>query len=49
MANSLVAVERNVICNAVKFLILHTQQPNGMFNEAGKVYHREMMVRALIS
>ncbi|KAM8771712.1 complement C3-like isoform 2-T2 [Acanthopagrus schlegelii] len=43
MANNLVAVERNVVCNAVKFLILHTQQPNGMFNEAGKVYHREMM------
>nr|ADM13620.1 complement component c3 [Sparus aurata] len=43
MANNLVAVQRNVICDAVKFLILKAQQPNGMFKEAGKVYHREMM------
>uniref|UniRef100_A0A671XQF0 Complement C3-like n=1 Tax=Sparus aurata TaxID=8175 RepID=A0A671XQF0_SPAAU len=43
MANNLVAVERNVVCDAVKFLILRALHPNGMFNEAGKVYHREMM------
>uniref|UniRef100_A0A671XQY5 Complement C3-like n=1 Tax=Sparus aurata TaxID=8175 RepID=A0A671XQY5_SPAAU len=44
MANNLVAVERNVVCDAVKFLILRALHPNGMFNEAGKVYHREMMI-----
>ena len=48
MANSLVAVQRNVICDAVKFLIIKAQQPDGMFREVGKVYHGEMIVRALI-
>ncbi len=48
MANSLVAVQANVICDAVKFLILNAQQPDGMFREVGKVYHGEMIVRALI-
>ncbi|XP_073327860.1 complement C3-like isoform X1 [Pagrus major] len=43
MANNLVAAKENVICDAVKFLILYAQQPNGMFNEVGKVSHREMM------
>ena len=49
MANGLVAVQRHVICDAVKFLILRAQQPDGMFREVGKVYHGEMIVRALIS
>ncbi|XP_028998601.1 complement C3-like [Betta splendens] len=43
MANSLVAVETNVICEAVKFLILNTQQPDGLFKEVGKMYHGEMI------
>lgn len=45
MANSLVAVPNNMICEAVKFLILNTQQPDGSFKEVGKVYHGEMIVR----
>lgn len=45
MANNLVAVPNNMICEAVKFLILHAQQPDGMFKEVGKVSHGEMIVR----
>lgn len=47
MARSLVAVSKDVICDAIRFLILRAQQPNGVFIEVGKVYHGEMMVRAL--
>uniref|UniRef100_A0A671YJU3 Complement C3-like n=1 Tax=Sparus aurata TaxID=8175 RepID=A0A671YJU3_SPAAU len=32
MANNLVAVQRHVICDAVKFLIIRAQQPDGMCN-----------------
>ncbi|MBO6031027.1 MAG: hypothetical protein J6Q22_06110, partial [Prevotella sp.] len=42
LANNLVAVQSNHICDAVKFLILNTQQPDGMFTEVGPVYHGEM-------
>ncbi|KAE8300822.1 Complement C3 Complement C3 beta chain Complement C3 alpha chain [Larimichthys crocea] len=38
MASSLVAVQDNIICDAVKFLILNAQQPGGMFIEVGQVY-----------
>lgn len=48
MSNQLVAVERDVICDAVKFLILNAQQPDGMFREVGTVAHGEMIVRATI-
>ncbi|XP_074534541.1 complement C3-like [Halichoeres trimaculatus] len=43
MANNLVAVQANVICDAVKFLILNAQQPDGVFREIGKVIHGEMI------
>ncbi|XP_061844093.2 complement C3-like [Nerophis lumbriciformis] len=43
MANQLVAVQRDVICDAVKFLILKAQQPDGMFREVGTVSHGEMI------
>uniref|UniRef100_A0A8D3D1A4 Complement C3-like n=1 Tax=Scophthalmus maximus TaxID=52904 RepID=A0A8D3D1A4_SCOMX len=49
MANTLVAVQSEVICDAVKFLILNAQQPDGVFREVGRVSHGEMIVRALIS
>lgn len=45
MANNLVAVPDNMICEAVKFLILKTQQPDGMFKEVGTMIHGEMIVR----
>ncbi|XP_072318357.1 complement C3-like [Eucyclogobius newberryi] len=39
MAHNLVAIENSHICNAVKFLILNSQQPDGMFKEIGKVHY----------
>ncbi|XP_077381637.1 complement C3-like [Festucalex cinctus] len=42
MAQPLVAVQRDVICDAVKFLILNAQQPDGMFREVGNLIHGEM-------
>uniref|UniRef100_A0A669E4L7 Complement component c3a, duplicate 5 n=1 Tax=Oreochromis niloticus TaxID=8128 RepID=A0A669E4L7_ORENI len=32
LANNLIAVQSEVICNAVRFLIVNTQQPNGICN-----------------
>lgn len=49
MANGLVAVPKERICDAVKFLILRAQQPDGMFREVGRVSHQEMIVRALFA
>ncbi|XP_045902752.1 complement C3-like isoform X2 [Micropterus dolomieu] len=43
MANSLVALQSNVICDAVKFLIVNAQQPDGMFREVGYVFSRSMI------
>ncbi|TWW59519.1 Complement C3 [Takifugu flavidus] len=43
MANNLVAVPDNMICEAVKYLILNTQQPDGMFKELGTMIHGEMI------
>uniref|UniRef100_A0A8C9XEC5 Uncharacterized protein n=1 Tax=Sander lucioperca TaxID=283035 RepID=A0A8C9XEC5_SANLU len=43
MANSLVAVQIQHICEAIRFLILNAQQPNGMFKEVGIVIHGEMI------
>ncbi|KAE8300817.1 Complement C3 Complement C3 beta chain Complement C3 alpha chain [Larimichthys crocea] len=43
MANNLVAVATNVICDAVRFLILNAQEPAGTFREVGKVYHEDMI------
>uniref|UniRef100_A0A671YCB2 NTR domain-containing protein n=1 Tax=Sparus aurata TaxID=8175 RepID=A0A671YCB2_SPAAU len=41
MANNLVAVQPDLICDAVKFLI-NAQQDDGMFREVGVVIHGEM-------
>ncbi|KAF1394913.1 hypothetical protein PFLUV_G00006060, partial [Perca fluviatilis] len=43
MANNLVAVQSQHICEAIKFLILKAQQPDGLFREVGKVIHGEMI------
>ncbi|XP_045904439.1 complement C3-like [Micropterus dolomieu] len=43
MANNLVAGPSNNICDAVKFMILNTQQSNGMFREVGTVAHEGMI------
>uniref|UniRef100_A0A669D7F4 Complement component c3a, duplicate 5 n=1 Tax=Oreochromis niloticus TaxID=8128 RepID=A0A669D7F4_ORENI len=42
MAYDLIGVDKNVICDAIKFLILLTQQPDGMFKEIGYVYSQSM-------
>ncbi|XP_051801544.1 complement C3-like [Acanthochromis polyacanthus] len=42
MAYNLVAVQESVICDAIKYLILTSRTPNGMFTELRRVYHREM-------
>ncbi|KAM9792656.1 complement C3-like [Neosynchiropus ocellatus] len=43
IAERLVQVKKNDICDAVKYLILNAQQPDGMFKEIGTVYHGEMI------
>ncbi|XP_034045025.1 complement C3a.1 [Thalassophryne amazonica] len=43
MANSLIGIERHVICDAVKYLILNAQKPDGLFSEHGPVIHGEMI------
>ena len=47
MASRLVKVENYVLCDAIKFLIMQTQQPNGMFVEVGRVYSDSLSVRRL--
>ncbi|KAM8878284.1 complement C3a.1 [Spinachia spinachia] len=43
MAHRLVFVEKNHICDAIKYLTLKTQQPDGLFVERGRVIHGEMI------
>lgn len=45
MASNLVeTIDRGVVCNAVRFLILKAQQPDGVFVEIGEVYSESMRV-----
>uniref|UniRef100_A0A8C9X3V0 NTR domain-containing protein n=1 Tax=Sander lucioperca TaxID=283035 RepID=A0A8C9X3V0_SANLU len=43
MANHLVAVQRQHICEAIRIMILNAQQHNGLFREIGTVIHGEMI------
>ncbi|MGH0178987.1 UNVERIFIED_CONTAM: hypothetical protein FKN15_000449 [Acipenser sinensis] len=43
MAYSLTSVDENVLCEAVKWLILNKQQPDGTFREDAPVIHGEMV------
>ncbi|XP_072240559.1 complement C3-like [Leuresthes tenuis] len=43
MAYNLVVIDQGVICDSIKFLILNTQQPDGMFVEIGSVYEKHMI------
>ncbi|XP_030635548.1 complement C3 [Chanos chanos] len=43
MASDLISVEDNVICSALKWLILNKQLPDGMFKEDAPVIHGEMV------
>ena len=44
MAYSLVDLDINILCGAIKWVILNSQKPDGRFLEIGKVIHGEMMV-----
>uniref|UniRef100_A0A8C5HPG8 Complement C3-like n=1 Tax=Gouania willdenowi TaxID=441366 RepID=A0A8C5HPG8_GOUWI len=43
MAYNLVKIQPENICDSVKFLILQSQLPDGMFREIGKLIHKEMV------
>ncbi|CAL8328656.1 unnamed protein product [Lota lota] len=43
MAYSLVDLDINIICGAIKWVIQNSQKPDGKFMEIGKVIHGEMM------
>uniref|UniRef100_A0A673IS51 Complement C3-like n=1 Tax=Sinocyclocheilus rhinocerous TaxID=307959 RepID=A0A673IS51_9TELE len=43
MATNLVTIEDNVICSALKWLILHKQLPEGSFKEESAVMQEEMV------
>ncbi len=45
MANNFVIIEENVLCSALKWLVLNKQQPDGSFKEDTAVIHGEMVVR----
>ncbi|XP_070846556.1 complement C3-like [Chaetodon trifascialis] len=42
MASNLVPVQESIICDAVRFLIVNTQQSDGMFKEVGRIFFAEM-------
>lgn len=45
LATNLIAIDSQVLCGAVKWLILEKQKPDGVFQEDGPVIHQEMIVR----
>ena len=44
MASDIISIQENVICDALKWLVLNSQQPDGIFKETFNVYHAEMVV-----
>ncbi|KFP86299.1 Complement C3, partial [Apaloderma vittatum] len=44
MAIKLVDIKPEVVCGAVKWLILEKQKPDGIFQEDAPVIHKEMVV-----
>ncbi|XP_036383959.1 complement C3-like [Megalops cyprinoides] len=43
MAYSLISIQEDVICSALKWLVLNAQQPDGVFKEDAPVIHGEMV------
>ncbi|XP_075798668.1 complement C3 [Microtus pennsylvanicus] len=43
LAANLIAIDSQVLCGAVKWLILEKQKPDGVFQEDGPVIHQEMI------
>lgn len=44
MAINMVDIKPEVVCGAVKWLILEKQKPDGLFQEDAPVIHKEMVV-----
>lgn len=44
MASNIISIEGRVVCEALKWLVLNAQQPDGTFKETFRVYHAEMVV-----
>uniref|UniRef100_A0A8C0L3Q1 Complement C3 n=1 Tax=Canis lupus dingo TaxID=286419 RepID=A0A8C0L3Q1_CANLU len=47
LATNLIAIEAQVLCGAVKWLILEKQKPDGIFQEDGPVIHQEMTEKSV--
>ncbi|XP_063065994.1 complement C3-like [Engraulis encrasicolus] len=43
IASEIISIEDKVICEALKWLVLNSQQPDGIFKETFNVYHGEMV------
>uniref|UniRef100_A0A8C5UL27 Complement C3 n=1 Tax=Microcebus murinus TaxID=30608 RepID=A0A8C5UL27_MICMU len=43
LAANLIAIDAQVLCGAVKWLIMEKQKPDGVFQEDGPVIHQEMI------
>ncbi|KAM4749201.1 complement C3 [Rhinophrynus dorsalis] len=43
MAQTLTDIDSNVLCGAIKWLILEKQKPDGLFQETAPVVHQEMI------
>uniref|UniRef100_A0A8C8GEL3 Anaphylatoxin-like domain-containing protein n=1 Tax=Oncorhynchus tshawytscha TaxID=74940 RepID=A0A8C8GEL3_ONCTS len=44
MANPFIVIPKDVLCSAVKWLVMERQRPNGIFEESGKILTPSMMV-----
>ena len=44
MAYKLVTIDKNVICNAIEWVITRSQGTDGSFGEIGEAYDASMMV-----
>ena len=44
MASNIISIQENVICDALKWLVLYSQQPDGIFRETAYVYTAAMVV-----
>uniref|UniRef100_A0AAZ3PZB2 Anaphylatoxin-like domain-containing protein n=1 Tax=Oncorhynchus tshawytscha TaxID=74940 RepID=A0AAZ3PZB2_ONCTS len=43
MANPFIVIPKDVLCSAVKWLVMERQRPNGIFEESGKILTPSMM------
>uniref|UniRef100_A0A4W5QXY5 Anaphylatoxin-like domain-containing protein n=1 Tax=Hucho hucho TaxID=62062 RepID=A0A4W5QXY5_9TELE len=43
MSNSLIVISEDVLCSAIKWLVMERQRSNGIFEETGKLLHPTMM------